>query len=97
MESGLSEYDNVANIGGSCIQICMSASFTTTVAIMGWCAAPALCVWLVFDGLRNGVVRAKGGTYSRIENPKWYWACISLYTGLIIWFGYLTIKMTWGY
>lgn len=59
--------------------------------IAAWFAVPAICLWLMIEGLRTGVVRAKAGSYSRLESPVWYWICIGLYGGLTAWMLYLTI------
>lgn len=40
-----------------------------------------LCCWLVIDALRSGVVRARGGSYSRLEDPAWFWVVVALYVG----------------
>jgi hypothetical protein len=41
-----------------------------------------LCCWLVTDALQSGVVRARGGSYSRSEDPAWFWAMLALYVGM---------------
>ena len=33
----------------------------------------ALPAWLAFSGLRNGVIWARGGSYSRSEQPVLFW------------------------
>jgi len=65
-------------------------------AIIIWCAVPTVCAWFVIDGLRNGVVRVKLGSYSRADNPGWFWACITMYAALIAWFLYLSARMALG-
>jgi uncharacterized protein with PQ loop repeat len=67
------------------------------VVLFLWIAILALCIWLIVDGLRNGVVRAKLGSYSRSKNPICFWLCIAMYAGLVAWVLYLTALafITW--
>lgn len=44
---------------------------------------PALMGWLIVDGIRSGVVRMRGGSYSREEEPRWFWAMIAVYAAVI--------------
>jgi len=60
------------------------------LAIALWVAVPLVSGWLGIEGLIKGVVRGRGGSYSRSESPRWFWACVTLYLGLVIWWVYLT-------
>lgn len=40
---------------------------------------PAYCLCLVANGVRTGVVRAKGFPYSRSKSPYYFWATIVTY------------------
>lgn len=62
-------------------------------AIAVWLAVPTVCAWFLVDGLRKGVVRAKLGSYSRSDDPIWYWGCLAMYGGLIVWFLYLSARV----
>ena len=44
---------------------------------------PLLLGWLIVDGLRNGVVRMRGGSYSRSDEPAWYWTVIAVYAATL--------------
>jgi len=50
-------------------------------------------MWFIISGLRTGVVRARFGSYSRTDDPAWYWGCLALYAGLIAWFSYLASRI----
>jgi hypothetical protein len=58
--------------------------------IIAWFAIPAVCLYFAVQGLRSGVVRVKMGSYSRTDDPKWFWACIAIYCGLAAFIFYLT-------
>ena len=57
-------------------------------------AGLALCAWLLVSGLRSGVIRACGGSYSRSGNPVWFWIVAAMYAGLILFVGTLMVRMT---
>jgi hypothetical protein len=63
------------------------------VAATALLSIPAIVLWLLVDGLRNGVVRARGGLYSRAHDPFWFWLCIALYAALLVWFAYLAVRV----
>ena len=47
----------------------------------------SLCVWLVAEALRNGIVRVRGGSYLRSDDPAWFWLMIATYVtmaGMVI-------------
>lgn len=54
-----------------------------------WLAIPALFLWLMVDGLRTGVIRARHGTVSRTAEPLRYWIYIAIYCGFIAWLLYI--------
>jgi hypothetical protein len=58
--------------------------------IVAWFAILTVCLYLAIGGLRSGVVRAKLGSYSRTDDPGWFWACIAMYCGLAAFVFYLT-------
>lgn len=58
--------------------------------IAAWFAVPVVCLYFAIEGLRSGVVRVKLGSYSRTDNPGWFWACIAMYCGLTAFVLYLT-------
>ena len=71
----------------------MGNNLTAILGIIVWFAIPLMCIWASVEGLRNGVVRARGGSYSRAENPIWFWLCICMYLGLACWVIYLSVRM----
>ena len=50
---------------------------------------PLFCFWVVIHSIRNGVVRARGASYKRTDNPKSFWMMVAVYAALGIWIGYL--------
>jgi len=61
------------------------------VVVAGVLFAVALCLWLVVDGLRTGVVKGKRAV-ARAREPIFYWVMMALYGappacvfGLIVW------------
>jgi hypothetical protein len=55
-----------------------------------WFSIPAICTWAVIDGFRKGVVRATGGSYSRVDSPRSFWIVIAMYCGVVLCSAYLT-------
>jgi hypothetical protein len=55
-------------------------------------SVPATCLWLLVDGLRNGVVRTHLGSYSRAHDTIWFWLCIALYAAILVWVAYLAVR-----
>lgn len=49
---------------------------------------PAFCTWLVFKGIRTGVVRAKGFPYARADSPVFFWVTIATYAAIAFWISY---------
>jgi hypothetical protein len=45
--------------------------------VVSW-AASALIVWSLFVALTRGVMRLRGGEYSRVTDPVRYWISVSL-------------------
>jgi hypothetical protein len=68
----------------------------TIFGIAVWTAVPLLCGWLGIEGLFKGTVRAKGGSYSRSESPRWFWAVVTMYLGLVAFWIYLTTRAVLG-
>lgn len=64
--------------------------FWGVFGITVWFAIPSVCLWFVYDGLRPDVVRVKLGSYSRSSDPKWFWGCIAMYSGIALFVFYLT-------
>ena len=67
------------------------------LAIVLWVALPLMTGWLGIEGLLKGVVRARGGSYSRSESPWWFWACVTFYLGFVAWWIYLTAHVMLGF
>lgn len=58
------------------------------VASIAWIAVPSLCLWVIGYGLKSGWAMAKGGKYSRKEEPVSYWLTLSAYGALLVfWLG----------
>ena len=55
------------------------------VAIAVFVGLPAFCVWKIITGLRRGVVTVRNGSYSRADQPVWYWTLMALFAGLAAW------------
>lgn len=53
------------------------------IGVVAVLSIPLLFGWFVIDGLKTGSVHAKGGKYSRTEDPFWFWALIAAYLGLV--------------
>ncbi len=68
----------------------MLTALKVIFSVAVWFSVPAVCTWAVIDGFRKGVVRAKGGSYSREDSPRSFWIVIAMYCGLVLWFAYLT-------
>lgn len=48
----------------------------------------------IIDGFIEGEVKLlKGGSYSRADEPGWFWATIAIYVGMIVWIAYLAIEL----
>lgn len=45
---------------------------------------PARCAWLVANGVRTGVVRAKGFPYSRFDTPIYFWTAVGTYAAVAV-------------
>ncbi|MBC2669013.1 hypothetical protein ACFOON_08575 [Novosphingobium piscinae] len=71
----------------------MSDSVWAILGIVGWFAIPTLFAWMILEGLRKGVVRARNGSYSKVEEPIYFWLCICMYAALIAWYVYLSVRM----
>jgi hypothetical protein len=41
------------------------------------------------DGLLTGEVKARGGSYSRADDPAWFWALIGIYAPMIAGIAYI--------
>lgn len=54
----------------------------------------ALPVWLATDGVRTGVVRMRGGSYSRSKEPVFFWIIEALYGGLAAYCWYLALDVS---
>jgi hypothetical protein len=54
-------------------------------ALAAFVGLPTFCIWKIIAGLRTGVVRVRNGSYSRGEDPFWYWTLIALLAGLAAW------------
>lgn len=52
---------------------------------------PALSIWKIVSGLRTGVVSVRHGSYSRYDNPFFYWALMGMFAGLPAWLFYLLV------
>lgn len=53
-------------------------------------AVPAV---FIVDGLLTGLVQAKGGSYSRAEEPGWFWTMIGVYAALVGGIAYLALDL----
>ena len=49
---------------------------------------PLWCAWLVANGIRTGVVRAKGFPYSRLNSPAFFWITVTTYAALAVGMAY---------
>lgn len=65
----------------------------TIVGIIGFAVVPAIFLWFIVEGLCTGVIRARGSTYSRTEDPFWFWAVVFIDSALIVWFLFLAAKI----
>jgi hypothetical protein len=54
----------------------------------------ALPVWLATDGVLTGVVRMRGGSYSRSKEPVFFWIIEALYGGLAAYCWYLALDVS---
>jgi hypothetical protein len=57
----------------------IGAFIAALVGVALFVTAPIGLLWLILDGLRKGVVRARGGFYARDEAPIAFWLSIMLY------------------
>jgi hypothetical protein len=48
---------------------------------------------LLFTGLRRGVIRAKGGSYSRADQPIWFWTLSALYAALMVFYLVVMVRV----
>jgi hypothetical protein len=63
------------------------------VAVAALLSIPAICLWLLVEGLRNGVVRTRLGSYSRADEAIWFWSCIALYAAVAAWTAYVLVRV----
>jgi hypothetical protein len=47
------------------------------LAVMGW-ATSALIVWRLCGASKQGIMRLRGGSYTRSGNPNWFWISVVL-------------------
>ena len=47
----------------------------------------------IVDGLIEGEVKAKGGSYNRAEEPGWFWTVIGIYAAMIAGLAYLALDL----
>lgn len=53
-------------------------------------AIPAV---FIVDGLLTGEVQAKGGSYSRAEDPAWFWIVIGIYAAMTAGIAYMAADL----
>ena len=54
------------------------------LALVGW-ASSALIVWRLHEASTQGVMRLRGGTYTRSGNPIWFWVnVVAAIIGLVL-------------
>jgi hypothetical protein len=58
-----------------------------------------LPAWLAIEAPRKGVVRARGWSYSRSEEPVLFWIAVATYMVLVeyIWFWAARLALTVGF
>lgn len=61
--------------------------------LVAFVAVAAFPGWLGVQGLWNGVVRVRGVSYSRSEEPHLYWLSVVTYLGVAAWLLYLFFHM----
>ena len=47
----------------------------------------------IADGFIEGEVQAKGGSYRRDDEPRWFWAMIGLYAAFLAYMIYLAVDV----
>jgi hypothetical protein len=47
----------------------------------------------IVDGLIEGEVQAKGGSYRRAEDPGWFWGMIGMYAAMFAYIAYLVADL----
>lgn len=47
----------------------------------------------IVDGLIEGEVKAKGGSYNRAEEPGWFWTVIGTYAAMIVGILYFALDL----
>lgn len=52
---------------------------------------PALCIWKIISGLWTGVVTVRHGSYSRANEPVYYWTLMAMFVGLPAWISYMVV------
>jgi hypothetical protein len=57
---------------------------STIIGAVAFFAIPLLVGWQLVTGLRRGVIRIRGGSYSRASQPRWFWILAATYAGLIL-------------
>lgn len=50
----------------------------------------------IYDGIVSGEVQAKGGSYSRADDPRWFWAVIAIYAAMIAGIVYLALDLAFS-
>jgi hypothetical protein len=53
-------------------------------------------VVFIVDGLIEGEVQAKGGSYRRAEEPVWFWTVIGMYAAMIAGLVYFAVFSEWA-
>lgn len=56
----------------------------------------AVPVVFIVDGLLTGEVQAKGGCYSRTEEPGWFWTMIGVYIALLGGIAFLALDLAFS-
>lgn len=54
--------------------------------------AAALCLWLVFNGFRTGVMKGKRSV-ARASEPKFFWVMMAIYSAVPAW---ILSLIVWG-
>jgi hypothetical protein len=47
----------------------------------------------IADALIEGEVQAKGGSYRRDDDPRWFWAMIALYGAMLVYLFYAAVDV----
>ena len=53
----------------------------------------AVPVVFIVDGLLTGEIQARGGCYSRAEEPAWFWAMVGVYAALLGGIAFLALDL----